>query len=113
VGLVDRHNVAGLFLPVFGEGSVVILIKLARDVIGDVEQFDFSRRDRDRRPYQTCSEQPRQSLNPVPHGCFAFSWEPPVDRSVFQNYFIFYPASVACWLQRNRNCGAVYSLILE
>ena len=38
VRLVDRDVLAGLLLPVLGEGRVVVLIELARRIVGDVEQ---------------------------------------------------------------------------
>ena len=38
VRLVDRDVLAGLLLPVGDEGRVDVLVELARDVVGDVEQ---------------------------------------------------------------------------
>ena len=43
VGLFDGEGVAGLFLPMFGEGGVELGVKLARRVVGDVEQGDVLR----------------------------------------------------------------------
>ena len=38
VRLLDRDVLAGLRLPVLGEGGVEVLVELARRVVGDVEQ---------------------------------------------------------------------------
>ena len=38
VRLVDGQGLAGRLLPVFGEGDVVVLVKLAGDVVAHVEQ---------------------------------------------------------------------------
>ena len=43
VRLRDRDVVAGFGLPIFGEGGVVFGVKLARRIVGDVEQLDFLR----------------------------------------------------------------------
>ncbi len=40
VGLLDGDVIAGLGLPVLGEGGVEVLVQLARRVVGDVEQAD-------------------------------------------------------------------------
>ena len=38
MSLLDVDRLAGLCLPVFGKGLIEILIKLARGVVGNVEQ---------------------------------------------------------------------------
>ncbi len=43
VRLLDRYVVASLGFPVFGEGGVIILIKFASRIVGDVEQRHFGR----------------------------------------------------------------------
>ncbi len=41
VGLLDADGVAGLGLPLFGEGRVEILVQLARRIVRDIEQRDL------------------------------------------------------------------------
>ncbi len=43
VGLLDDDGVAGLFLPIFGEGGVEFLIQPARGVVGNVQEGDIFR----------------------------------------------------------------------
>jgi hypothetical protein len=44
---VDDDLLAVLLLPVLGEERVVLLVELARRVVGDVEQLDVARLARD------------------------------------------------------------------
>ncbi len=44
VRVLDRHRLAGLRLPVGGEGGVDRLIEFARRIVGDVEQRDVGAR---------------------------------------------------------------------
>ena len=43
--LLHGYGLAGLFLPVFGEQRVVSVVKLARRIVGNVEQGGVGSRD--------------------------------------------------------------------
>ena len=42
MGLLNGDRLAGLRLPVFGEGLIEILIQLARGVVGNIEQRNLA-----------------------------------------------------------------------
>src|SRR5690606_37907107 len=57
VGLVDRDVLAGLLLPVPREDGVVLLVELARGVVGDVEQARLGARALDGEQQQRCERE--------------------------------------------------------